>query len=846
MNRLPEHNQSCEIGFGENGQGAKLVMSNKLEHNNIPLDSVSASWKWMGKPLKRFEDRRLLLGDTAFVDDLDIPDLLYVAILRSPYAHAKLLKVDLSGALKVPGVVTAIDGDTAKAVTKTIPSYAVATLKPEEYCLATKKVRYVGEAVAAVVATDPAVAEDAIEEIKVQYEPLLAVIDAEKAVNSKSNFVYDSFGTNAVGHNHALWGNVDEAFRSADQTLKERISVQRFSSTPLEPLAVIAKFDRFTQELTLWCNAQMTGHVMMGLSEMLGMPTNKIRLIVQDIGGGFGIKTRPWRPLAIASLLAMRTNGKPVKYIEDRREHMMAAGMTAGGIFDVEVAFKNDGKILGFRLHEINNDGASLQYAGTYSSMRATLINGSYDIRNIEWDSYTTLTNECPSMPNRGVGKPGMVYIVERMIEFVAQRLKMDPAEIRRRNFIPANKFPYATPSGRVYDSGNYPALLRKALEIVEYDKLREKQAELRKNGKYIGIGLATYVHGASAHSREIEGISIKIDAKGNIVANSGSPDMGTGHTTTISQIIAEELGVNPESITVDHFDSNFSPWTPYSGTHANKFSGPDVEVTLQAAKKLRAKVVAIGANLLEANPIDIELEDGKIFVKGSRERYKTLAEIARASYQNPKLLPEGVEPGLEETAIGNTPLATGAFMTDAKYEVGSMHQLVTGPGSPTSFMTYPSSAHVAVVEVDMETGELKILNYVIVHDCGRIINPLIVQGQVQGNAVHGIGVALLEQFVYDEDGQLLTSSFVDYLKPTTCEVPNIIDDHVVTPSPRSSIGIKGVGEGESLGPLASLANAVEDAIAPLGGDFRIHSLPITPEKIYELVKRAQKQRNRT
>ncbi|MGI0085706.1 MAG: xanthine dehydrogenase family protein molybdopterin-binding subunit, partial [Nitrososphaerales archaeon] len=292
-------------------------MARESEHE-VPLDSVSASWKWMGKPLKRLEDRRLLLGDTAFVDDLDIPDLLYVAILRSPYAHAKLLSVDISGALKVPGVVTVIDGEMAKKQTRPIPSYAVATLKPEEYCLATRKVRYVGEAIAAVVAIDPAVAEDAVEEIEVQYEPLPALIDAEEAVKSKTNLVYDSFGTNAVAHNHALWGDVDGAFRSADQSLKEKISVQRFSSTPLEPIAVIAKFDQFTSELTLWCNAQMTGHVMMGLSEMLEMPTNKIRLIVQDIGGGFGIKTRPWRPLAIASLLAMKTKGRPVKYIEDR------------------------------------------------------------------------------------------------------------------------------------------------------------------------------------------------------------------------------------------------------------------------------------------------------------------------------------------------------------------------------------------------------------------------------------------------------------------------------------------------------------------------------------------------
>jgi CO/xanthine dehydrogenase Mo-binding subunit len=801
--------------------------------------------KWMGKPIRRIEDRRLLLADTSFVDDLDIPGMAYVAVLRSPYAHAKLLKVDASNAMKIAGVIAAIDGSFAKSVTRTLPSYAVGNLKPEEYCLAVDKVRYVGEAVAAVAATDPAIAEDALEEIEVAYEPLPAVVDPEDAMSPNSALVYDSFGTNVVGHNHAKWGDVEGAFEAADQVIKERIAVQRFSSTPLEPISVIAKYDQPSDSLTLWCNAQMTGHVMMGLSEVLNMPTNKLRLIVNDIGGGFGIKTRPWRPLLIASLLAMKTKGRPVKYVEDRREHMMAAGMTAEGIFDIEVAFKNDGKILGFRLREINNDGASLTYAGTYSSMRATLINGSYDIRNIEWDSYTVLTNQCPSMPNRGVGKPGMVYIVERMIDFVSQKLGLDPVEVRRRNFIRADNFPYVTPSGRVYDSGNYTAMLERALDVVGYEKLKKKQLEVRSENKYIGIGFATYVHGASAHSREIEGINVKVDARGNVVVKSGSPDMGTGHSTTIAQVIADELGIDAQNVAVDHFDSVSNPWTPYSGTHANKFSGPDVEVTLQAARKLREKILKIGAYMMEANPLDLEIEDGKVFVKGSPSSYKTIAEIARVAYQNPKLLPEGVEPGLEVTSIGNTPLATGAFVTDPRYEIGAQHQLVTGPGSPTSFMTYPSSAHVAVVEVDSESGQVKILRYVIVHDSGRIINPLIVQGQVHGNAVHGIGVALLEEFVYNEEGQLLTSTFADYFKPTTCEVPNIEDAHTETPSPRSSIGIKGVGEGESLGPLAALANAVEDALKPFGKNLRITSLPITPEKVYRLIKQARRGERR-
>lgn len=796
--------------------------------------------KWIGRPMKRVEDHRLLTADTAFVDDLEVSNAVYVSILRSPYAHAKLLNVDVSKALELRGVVAALTGEDVESQSKPLPSYAVANLKPEEYGIAIGKVRYVGEPVAAIAATEPEIAEDALELIEVEYQSLPAVVDAEEAMRPEAPLVFDSFGTNVVARHSAKWGNPDQAFKDADIVLKKTVTLSRFSSTPLEPVAIVGRFDMITGELTLECNAQMPGHVMMVMSDILGIPTQNLHLIVQDIGGGFGLKTRPWKPLVIVSLLAKKVPGRPVKYIEERREHLMASGQTAGLIAKIEVAANKAGKILAFRLHDINNDGASLTYAGTYSSMHATLINGCYSIRNIEWSSYTVLTNTCPSMPNRGVGKPGIVYIVERMVDLVSRALNIDPAEVRFRNFIPPDKFPYATPSGRVYDSGNYPEVMKRALRISEYDRWRKEQTRMRKEGKFVGIGIASYVHGASATAREIEGITVKMDPKGKVTVSSGSPDMGTSHSSAFSQILADELGVNPDDIKTLSFDSDRSPWTPYSGTHANKFSGPDVESAVRAARMIRQKMLVVAAHLLGApgKLDDIVLENRRAYLRSSPNRAVSVYDIAKASYQNPQLLPPGIDPGLEATAVGNSPFAMDAFNQNSELETGATHQLVTGSSSPTGYMTYPNSAHIVVVEVDGETGSIKILNYAIVHDVGRVINPMIVEGQVHGGAVSGIGAALLEEFLYNKEGDLLSSSFMDYLKATSLDVPEIVEDRVETPSPRSSLGIKAIGEGESLGPLPALCNAVEDALSPLR--IEIPGLPMTPERILKLIENAR------
>jgi 2-furoyl-CoA dehydrogenase large subunit len=800
----------------------------------------STKTRWLGRSVRRFEDRRLLTADTSFVDDLVFPDLLHVAVLRSPHAHAKLLRVDISKALKHPGVVAVVTGEDARKLTKPIPAYAVSKFKSEEYCLAVGKVRYVGDPIAAVAAIDRETAEDALEDIDVEYEVLPAVIDPLKAMAQDAPLVFESFGTNIVAQYSADWGQVDKAFQEADVVIKERLYLHRYSSTPLETVSVVAKYEPGEGQFTYWANVQMPGHVMMAMSDLLGVSTNKIHLVVRDIGGGFGIKTRPWRVLLIVSLLAMKVKGRHVKYWEDRSEHLASSGQTAGMVVDIEAAAKKDGKILGFKFSDINDDGASIQYAGTYASMHATLISGCYDIRNIKWESRTVLTNTCPSMPNRGVGKPGIVYIVERMAEFVSQKLGLDPAQVRMRNFIPPDRFPYATVSGRVYDSGNYPLLLKKALDVFGYEDWRRKQQEYLKQGRFVGIGICSYVHGASATAKEIEGATIKVDSKGNVVVTTGSPDMGTSHTTAICQILAEIVGVKPETVKVLPFDSDYSPWTPYSGTHANKFSGPDVEAIVGAARKIREKLVRLAASKFQVDPSRVEISDGNAWVTGSPEHTLTIQELAKAIYQNPGLLPEGLEAGLEATFIGNSPSAIDAFKYGHQFEVGALHQLVTGSGSPTGYMTYPSSVHVVAVEVDAETGETTILRYVIVHDVGREINPMIVQGQLHGGASHGISVAMREGFVYDDNGQLLTSTFMDYLKPTMMEMPDIIDDKIETPSPRSSLGIKGMGEGETLGPLAAIPNAVEDALRPLR--IRINRIPLRSEMIYQLIKGAKSE----
>ncbi|MDA4129853.1 MAG: xanthine dehydrogenase family protein molybdopterin-binding subunit, partial [Thaumarchaeota archaeon] len=713
--------------------------------------------KWLGTRMKRVEDRRLLAGSANFVDDLKMKGVLHVAILRSPRAHAKISHIDTRKAFEMREVVVSLTGEDAHSSSKPLPPHEFTQIQSEseEYCLAFGKVRYVGEPVVAIAATDLKIAEDALEEIDVDYQPLPAIVDVEKALSPEAPLVYESFGTNSVSHFHDVHGDPDYAFDvEADRIIRNRISLHRYSSTPLETAAVTAQYNRVSGKITIWCNAHFPGMLIPTLSTLLGIPSNKIHLIIQDIGGGFGIKSAILKPLLITCLLAMKVNdGKPVKYVEQRTEHLLAAGQSANCVAYIEAAVKKDGRILALRLRDLNNDGASPNFAGMHASRHNGFLTGCYDIRNTQCDSYSILTNTCPSAANRGIGKPGIVYIVEKMIDVIAGELKIDPAEVRFRNFVQPNQFPYTNAGGYVYDSGNYPEMLKKALHLAEYDSWRKKQQALWHDGKFIGIGISAYVHGASGNQRDVEGVSIRIDPLGNLIVRSGSPDMGTSHATAICQVLAEELGVNPNNVKVLPFDSDYSPWTLYSGTRSNRFSGAELESLLLGAGRLKTKVCKIAGHVLAAPADRIALSDGRAILLDDPERFVTLSNIAKMSYSDPDVLALGLN--LEETAIAG---GFRAGQTLGKYSEQPKGSRASPTGLTRGYVTYPSSAHVAIVEVDTEIGVIRILKYIIVHDVGRVINPMIVEGQVHGGAAHGIAAALMEGFSYDDEGQLLTT----------------------------------------------------------------------------------------
>ncbi|MEM0442922.1 MAG: xanthine dehydrogenase family protein molybdopterin-binding subunit [Candidatus Caldarchaeum sp.] len=776
-------------------------------------------FRWIGKPVKRLEDPPLLTGRASFVEDLKLNGMLYAAVLRSPYPHARIKSIDFGKALKKPGVRAVLQPSDVLEKTKPIPpARQILSLNPQEYCLAVGKARYFGEPVAAVAADSQAVALDAVDEVQVEYEVLEAVSDPHRAMQDNSNLVYEPFGTNLAAHFHERWGDVEGAFSLADRVLDMEFRLHSYTITPLETIGVVSSFDDLRKTLTVWANVQMVGEAIKVLSHCLSIPSNKIRLIVPNIGGGFGLKGRPWKNLLITSLLSMKTR-KPVKYVETRREHLSSAGHTPACSFRLSVAVKNDGRILGYRVREVVDEGASISYAGIYALMHKTLINGSYDVKNIEWDAYCVLTNKSPSTPVRAVGKAGIGYVIERMVDTVARELCISPAEVRFRNYIKPDNMPYTTPSGKVYDRSDYPRILRKALELAEADRY---MGTGRMDGKVYGVGISTVVHGGSAWANEFEAVQVSVDVHGSVRVSSPSPDMGTGQRTSLAQIVAEELGISPQAVSFPeyYFDSQAMVWTPFSGTHASKFSGPDVEACIMAARILKQKILRAASVILEANQNDLVLENGFVWVRNSDVRI-SLEQIAAYVYQHQSKLPNGLEPGLTATWVGGSTRSRESYVED-----------------PTaSYLTYPFSAHVAVVELDPETGHVKVVKYIVVHDCGSMINPLIVEGQVVGSVSNGAEAALLCECVYDENSQPLTQTFAELLLMTASEgfcVEVYDDPH---PTDRSTLGVKGIAEADVIGPLAAVPNAVLDALARIGVKAQIDSLPLTPEKIYNLIK---------
>ena len=793
---------------------------------------------FIGSRTRSKEGPRHVTGRGLYTDDFILPGMLQAMILRSPHAHAKILSVDPSQALTNPNVIAVITPDDIKQSTKPFKPgrYAAGLKRPiDEYAGAVDKVRYVGEPLGAVAARDRGTAEDALELISVEYEPIRPVVDVREAIKPSSATLFEELGSNLAWHGSLQYGDIDGAFKSADRVVKENLKIHRYSSTPLEPFVVIASYDSASKRLTVWVTAQVPEVIYDGLREALGL--QDVRVIIPDVGGGFGQKIHLIRKYVVMVALLSMKSGRPVKWVEDRSEHMMAGGHACAQEFEAEVAVKNDGTVLGLRFKEYDDVGGSISTLTIHFTNKLNNLSNTYRTPSIAMEGYAVVTNKCPVIPNRGIGKPGMCYIWERMMDRVAQDLNMSPIDVRRKNLIQPSEMPYRTISGNIYDSGDYPGLLSTLLEKIDYDKLREEQKRERAKGRLIGIGIVVGVEpGGRNAARDmaifpemkeppgsggVNGATIKLEKNGTIALHLGSPNCGQAHETTTAQVAADILGTSPEQISTSiPFDSDLSPWGVAAANSGNNFHLYDIGAIHGAAKKLREKVVKLAAHLLNADPSELTIENGVVQVPGSATRKVTFAELGRIAYNNQHLIPDDMEAGLQATHYYTFPHAKPNIVPGADRLVRAQ-------------FTFSAGAHAAIIEVDKATGKVEVLRYLIVGDNGTVINPDVVNGQVYGSAAHGIAVALGEGFIYSPEGQPLTVTYLDYGKCSTAETPKVEVIHRPSPSPFTSLGQKAAGEGAAIPSPAAIASAVEDALTPFG--VKITDLPLTPEVVWRL-----------
>ena len=797
-----------------------------------------ADKQFIGSRTRSKEGPRHVTGRGLYTDDFIFPGMLQAMILRSPHAHAKILSVDASQAMANANVVAVVTPDDVKKNTRPFKPgrYAAGLKRPiDEYAGAIDKVRYVGEPLGAVAARDRGTAEDALEDIFVDYEPLRAVVDVREAIKPSSATLFDELGSNLAWNGSLQYGDIEAAFKSADRVVKENLKIHRYSSTPLEPFVVIASYDAASKRLTVWVTAQVPEVIYDGLREALGL--QDVRVIIPDVGGGFGQKIHLIRKyVVLVSLLAMKS-GRPVKWVEDRSEHMMAGGHACAQEFEAEAAVKNDGTVLGLRFTEYDDVGGSISTLTIHFTNKLNNLSNTYRTPAIQMIGNAVVTNKCPVVPNRGIGKPGMCYIWERMMDRVAQALNLSPIEVRRKNLIQPNEMPYRTISGNVYDSGDYPGLLATLLEKIDYDKLRQEQKQSRAQGKLMGIGIVIGVEpGGRNAARDmaifpemkeppgsggINGATIKLEKNGTLSLHLGSPNCGQAHETTTAQVAADILGTTPDQISTSiPFDSDLSAWGVAAANSGNNFHLYDIGAIHGAAKKLREKVIKLAAHVLNADAAELTIESGVVQVPGSATKKVTFAELGRIAYNNQHLIPDDMEAGLHATFYYTFPHAQPNLVPGADRLVRAQ-------------FTFSAGAHAAIVEVDKATGKVEVLRYLIVGDNGTVINPDVVNGQVYGSAAHGIAVALGEGFIYSPEGQPLTVTYLDYGKCSTAETPKVEVIHRPSPSPYTSLGQKAAGEGAAIPSPAAIASAVEDALSPFG--IKVTDLPLTPEAVWRL-----------
>lgn len=786
---------------------------------------MATAEKLIGKAIKRKEDPRLITGSGIYTDDIKLPGMVYAAFVRSPYAHAKIRSIDGGAAKALPGVLGVYTYQDLKDAFKAPLPCAWAgfpTVKnPAHWPLAPDRVRHVGDPVAVVVATDKYLARDAAERVRVDYEPLPTVVDAEESLKPGAPKLFDELQDNVSFTFDYATGDVDGSFKSADVTLKHRFYQQRVVGGAIEPRAVLAEWRKATGELTMWSTTQVPHFLKIFASVLTGVPEHQMRIVAPEVGGGFGSKLNVYNEEITCAVLAMRL-ARPVKWLADRREDFLSTHQGREGWFDFEVAAGKDGTITAMRLKWISNMGAYNTINTPFIPILGFLVGtGPYRVKNFAFNAVGTFTNTVPTDAIRGAGRPEATYYLERTMDLLARKLGLDPTDVRRRNLIRADEFPYTNASGIVYDSGNYQGALEKALEVAGYKELRQRQAVARKaGGRQIGIGVSTYVEACGlAPSAATKGTSygaalwdsaeVRVHHTGKVTVFTGASAHGQGHETVWSQIVADRLGVAFEDVEVVHGDTSRGPLgTNTYGSRSLVVAGTAL---YKALDKVREKARAIAAHRLECHPNDIDFADGKLSVRGVPDRALSFAEIAAlANLGFHEGLPEGMEPGLE---------ATHFF-------------------SPENF-SYPFGTHVCVVQVDPDDGKVKIERFVCVDDCGNVMNPLIVDGQVHGGVVYAIAQALFEEAVFDRNGQFLNTSFMDYAVPTAADVPSIETYHTVTPATTNPLGAKGIGEAGSIGGTPAVVNAVVDALSHLGvEDIR---MPLTPERVWRAVQDARR-----
>ncbi len=784
---------------------------------------------FVGRSLLRREDRRLLTGQGQFIADLVLPRMLHAVLVRSPAAHARIRSVDLSRAAAMPGIVLALNGADLLQLLPPVPEGQISMprkwasvvqhkfLNPQQPLLAHDKVRHVGEAIAVIVAESRDEAEDAAEAVGLDLEELPAVVDPEAALRADSPIVHDRFETNLVGAFSIGRGEADAVLAAAPHRLKRRFYHHRYAAVPMECRGVVAAFDPRTQSMTIWSSTQVVHWVRREAASLLGLPEARVRCVALDVGGGFGGKGHVYPEDLLVAFLARRL-GRPVRWIEGRSEHLMSATHSRDQLHDVEVGFDDNGRILALRDDYLVDCGAWNPIGSGVAYNTAVHLTGPYKIENLAASGRIVVTNKVPNAPYRGAGRPEAAFAMERTIDLVARTLGLEPAEVRRRNMIRAEEMPYRVGipyrDGEpiVYDSGDYPGALEKALDAVGgVEAFRRRQSAARSEGRYLGLGIGCYIEGTGVGP--FESAFVRIDPTGKVYVSCGAAPQGQGMETIFSQVAADLWKVAPEDVVLTFADT--AAIAIGFGTMASRSTVTASAAMHQASAKLREKVFAIAANLLECAPADLELrpgtEGGGVGIvgvpggaPGAAVSLQQVAQAARPGWEITR--PPGVEAGLEETAYWQPETVTWSY-----------------------------AVHVAIVEVDRDTGRVGIDSYAVAHDCGNVVNPMLVEGQIMGGAAQGLGGILGEAIVYDANGQLLSGSLMDYALPVATDIPRMTIVHQHSPSPLNPLGVKGVGEGGAVAPPAAIANAVCDALAPFG--VEVNATPVRPAELVRVFR---------